>query len=282
MVGVQKIQEQLEAIHMEIQNLQKKRGKDGCADIWCIRCRVSGHTKDQCPLLMDYMQVGGPSPIRPGESRDPILSSLGSRGPALWCDDYWVAGLHDTNHCPLLGAYVPELKQQWCRFCQKVGHDEQNWCTYDLMMDCGNLFRVQSDPASPRISAHLGGSLADRGGRGGSVERGRVQLICYNCGEIKHFSREFPNPTRSSCNYCRQLDHVVEDCPILIAKMQEKQPNPTQNVQRVKTKLRNVNLSVKVMKRSGMVTQRSKEELAPQEGVNLKEQVPLAGRRTPR
>ena len=59
--------------------------------------------------------------------------------------------------------------------------------------------------------------------------------------------------------------------------MQEKHPTLTQNVQRVKTELRNMNTSVKVMTRSGMVTQGSKEELSPQEGLNLKEQVPLAG-----
>ena len=38
LVGVQKIQEQLGAMHMEIHNLRKERGKDGCADLWCIRC----------------------------------------------------------------------------------------------------------------------------------------------------------------------------------------------------------------------------------------------------
>ena len=35
-VGVQQIQEQLGAMHMEIQNLRKEQGKDGCLDLWCI------------------------------------------------------------------------------------------------------------------------------------------------------------------------------------------------------------------------------------------------------
>ena len=35
-VGVQQIQKQLGAMHMEIQNLLKERGKDARADLWCI------------------------------------------------------------------------------------------------------------------------------------------------------------------------------------------------------------------------------------------------------
>ena len=57
--------------------------------------------------------------------------------------------------------------------------------------------------------------------------------------------------------------------------MQEKQPTPTQNVQTVKVKLRNIDPSVKVITRSGMVTQGPKEKAARdpltcQEGVNMK------------
>ena len=73
-VWVQQIQEQPGAMYMEIQNLQKVQGKDARSDLWCIRCRVSSHTKDQCPLLADYMQVGGPSLVHPGTSGEPTLS----------------------------------------------------------------------------------------------------------------------------------------------------------------------------------------------------------------
>ena len=52
---VQQIQEKLGAMHMEIQSLQTEQGKGASTDLWCIRCWVSGHTKDQCPLLTDYL-----------------------------------------------------------------------------------------------------------------------------------------------------------------------------------------------------------------------------------
>ena len=155
---------------MEIWNLWKEQGKDIYTDLWCIRCWVYGHTKDQCPLLTDYMQVGEPRLIRPGVSRESALFRPGSSRSMLWCDDFRAASLHDTNHCPLLGAYVPKLKQKWCRFCRWVGHDEENCRTYDLMMDRGNLYPVQSDPASPRLATHFGGSLdRGKGGWGGST-----------------------------------------------------------------------------------------------------------------
>ena len=135
---------------------------------------MNGHTKDNCPLVADYMRVGGPSPLRPGSSRGLSPLHLGLSRPALWCEDCCVAVLHDTNHCPRLGAYVPVVNKKWCKFCRLVGHDEQKCQAYDLMIDRGNLCRVQSYLESPRTPAGIGGSPSRGrgGGRGGSAGRG--------------------------------------------------------------------------------------------------------------
>ena len=53
--GVQQIQEKLGAMHMEIQSLWMEQGKGVSTDLWCIRCQVSGNTKDECPLLAVYL-----------------------------------------------------------------------------------------------------------------------------------------------------------------------------------------------------------------------------------
>ena len=55
---VLKIQSQLEAMHLEIQNLCRDQGKEVGIDFWCIRCKGAGHTKGKCPLLSDYLQEG--------------------------------------------------------------------------------------------------------------------------------------------------------------------------------------------------------------------------------
>ena len=115
-------------MHMEIQNLRKERRTEASS----LRLR----------------ETAGPS------------------GSTVWCDDCRVVGLHNTNYCPHLAAYIPEVKQQWCRFCRSIGHEEQNCGTYDLMVDRGDLYRVQSYPASPISPIGIGGSPTRDRGRG--------------------------------------------------------------------------------------------------------------------
>ena len=45
-LGTQHIQNQLEAMHLEIQILHKDKGKEVCAEVWCIKCKADGNHKD--------------------------------------------------------------------------------------------------------------------------------------------------------------------------------------------------------------------------------------------
>ena len=71
--GVQKIQGDLEAIHVEIQSLRKEH--------------------------------------EIGSSLLQSLDTRNLREPLLWCNDCRVEGSHDAHHCPRLTAFFPKVKQ---------------------------------------------------------------------------------------------------------------------------------------------------------------------------
>ena len=55
-----------------------------------------------------------------------------------------------------------------------------------------------------------------------------------------------------TCAYCKAPNHDIEDCPVLLAKIQEKQQ--IQNVQLIGIEQRTTNPTVNVLTRSGLVT----------------------------
>ena len=83
--------------------------------------------------------------------------------------------------------------------------------------------------------------------------RGRGQVIFYNCNQAGHVARDCQNPT-TTCRYCRVVDHVIEQCPPLIAKIQERNGTPTQNVQMIAVEKRPI-LALRVVTRSGTTMQ---------------------------
>jgi hypothetical protein len=44
-----------------------------------------------------------------------------------------------------------------------------------------------------------------------------------------HLARDFQNPC-ITCSYCNSFEHVIEDCPLLLAKLQERR-GPQKNLQ---------------------------------------------------
>ena len=82
--------------------------------------------------------------------------------------------------------------------------------------------------------------------------RGRGQLVCYNCNQAGHLAHDCRNPT-TTCRYCRVVDHVIEQCPQLIAKIQARQSTPTQNIQMISIEPRPTAI-VNVVTRSGATT----------------------------
>ena len=83
--------------------------------------------------------------------------------------------------------------------------------------------------------------------------RGRGQVVCYNYNQEGHLARYCQNLT-TTCRYCRAVDHVIEQCPQLIAKIQERNNKPSQNVQMIAVEQRLVP-AINVVTRSGATTQ---------------------------
>jgi hypothetical protein len=59
--------------------------------------------------------------------------------------------------------------------------------------------------------------------------QGQGQIVCYNYSHPGHLSRNCQNPC-TTCSYCSSFDHVIKDCHVLLAKIQERQ-GPQQNLQ---------------------------------------------------
>ena len=55
-LGMDQLQQQLVNITLELQSL--KKGKEVREEIWCTRCRTEGHSKEQCPIFVQYLASG--------------------------------------------------------------------------------------------------------------------------------------------------------------------------------------------------------------------------------
>jgi len=78
--------------------------------------------------------------------------------------------------------------------------------------------------------------------------------VFYNYNKQGHLVRDCQNAT-TTCRYCHATDHVIEECPQLISKMQETRQSTTQkNVQKISIERRTDEPLVQVVTRTRITT----------------------------
>ena len=153
----------------------------------------------------------------------------------------------------MLQKYTKTPKILYCTFCSSVGDDDSHCHTLDLMMERTiDVYAMQSEQQThPTGGAQHDPGRGGYGGRGGYRGQGggRGSIVCYNCGQHCHFVRDYPTTT---CTYCKAFNHAIEECLVLLAKIQEKQQNL--NVQFIEVEQWPLDPTVNVVTRSGVVT----------------------------
>lgn len=120
--GMQQIQSQLEILTLQIQDIKKR--KEVREELWCTKCRSEGQSKEQCPILRNYMVSGASNPLYVGSD--------------LWCEICKTRGEHRLEDCYLLQKYVQTRRNLYCKFCKSIGNDKNNCWAYEVMMERGD------------------------------------------------------------------------------------------------------------------------------------------------
>jgi hypothetical protein len=84
--------------------------------------------------------------------------------------------------------------------------------------------------------------------------QGRGQIIYYNYSQPGHLARDCQNPC-TTCSYCNSFEHVIEEFPMLLAKIQERRgPQKNPQVQLIYAELRETYPRVIVITQGGAST----------------------------
>jgi hypothetical protein len=204
----------LTSLSLQVEDMKKDKGKYKRGDIWCVRCISEGHEKEQCPLFNEYLAYGASIPLK--------------QLTLPWCEV--CRNRHRTGECYYMKKYVQTPTNLYCTFCKSIGHDDRDCRAYDLMHERSrDIYKIQDEVQQEGNTTQYNspgrGNFSPRSGfkgrgRAGGMGQGQGQIICYNCAQPRHLTRDCQNPC-TTCNYCSLFDHVIEDCTVLLPKLQE-------------------------------------------------------------
>jgi len=61
--GMSQILNQLTILSLQVEYMKNDKVKEKREDIWCIRCKLEGHDKENFPLFHEYLASGAPIPL---------------------------------------------------------------------------------------------------------------------------------------------------------------------------------------------------------------------------
>jgi hypothetical protein len=108
------VQIQLDALTIQLVEITK--GKEKREQVWCTKCRMKGHHKDECPTFVQYLVAGVSNPL--------------PRGGYFEICKKW--GHHPTD-CPLLQKYQSTPRNLFFNFYKSMEHEEKDCRVLDLM-----------------------------------------------------------------------------------------------------------------------------------------------------
>ena len=117
-VSMNQIQTQLVNLTLQFQDI--KKGKEHHEEVWCTRCHMEGHLKDQYLDFQNYLLSGAPNPL--------------SYGGMPWCHIFQVYG-HRYEDCGYMQKMVVNSVNLYYTFCRSIGNEYKDYHTYDLIQD---------------------------------------------------------------------------------------------------------------------------------------------------
>ena len=93
---------ELKNLFLEMQSLKQDRTTcpEVHEEVFCIKFKGQGHDKDHCLVFVNYLEGGGPMPLRP-EAQEGSGTT-----PTLWCMICHIGGKHAIDNFHLLQKYT--------------------------------------------------------------------------------------------------------------------------------------------------------------------------------
>ncbi|KAH7517746.1 hypothetical protein FEM48_Zijuj09G0097000 [Ziziphus jujuba var. spinosa] len=176
----------------------------------CHNCGLPGHIASECTtksLCWNCREPGHMASNCPNEGICHTCGKAGHRARECTAPPLPPGDLRLCNNCYKQGHIAADCtNEKACNNCRKTGH---------LARDCPN------DPICNmcNVSGHVArqcpkGNILERGGGGGGGVRGSGyrDIVCRNCQQLGHMSRDCMGPLMI-CHNCGGRGHLAYECP---------------------------------------------------------------------